>query len=78
MDNVEKLLNAHDAEDERRFREISRRLENIELALKELSEFKAEMVYSAKGVSIVVGSLFGFASLVASSVVAYFLTYKFH
>ena len=57
--------------------ETNRRLIRIEQKLEDLTAFKSEMVGSAKITAIIVSSVCGFISMIASGVITYFITAKF-
>lgn len=72
----ETLLSNHMRTTEKRFDKLDRDIRFIGSRLDDLSTFKAEMIFTARTASLVVGGICGFVSLVASSVVAFLITTK--
>lgn len=73
---MEELLKRHIEETDRRFECMSVQLDKISDRLEDIHTFKVEMIYTARMVSLIVSSLCGFVTLIATGVITYLLTYR--
>lgn len=70
---MERLLQHHINETGKRFDDLGDRLEKIDSKLSELQEFKVKMVVDARWVSLLVSAVCGFATMIATTVLEYFI-----
>lgn len=68
---MEELLKHHIRETERRFEELKDSIELLDAKVSELSAFKIETIFAARWASLLIGSVCGFLSMIATGLVSY-------
>lgn len=73
---MEHLLKHHIHETEKRFEDIHKTLTNIDEKLSELKEFKIKLIVTSRFFSLIVSAICGVCTLIASTVVTYYINIK--
>jgi len=70
---MEELLKRHIAETDRRFDEVIEVLKQLNGEVSNLRDFKTSMVVSSRGIALLVSSICGFLTMIATSLVSYLI-----
>ena len=73
---MESLLKHHIHETERKFDDIHETLVNIDKKISDLGDLKVKLIVTSRFFSLIVSMICGMATLIASTVVTYYINIK--
>jgi uncharacterized protein YlxW (UPF0749 family) len=73
---MEELLKYHIRDTEKRFEELKDSVQSLEEKLDDVAKFKAEMLVSARWVSLIISAVCGAVTMVTTALVEYFISVK--